>query len=1031
MLQSGHEEAITTHALSSDGHLLATYSHADRLLKVWELDTGRILASVIPDEAVYGIGFRPDNRLLLLVGDLLKSVQVFDWQSEQVLTKVSAGSPQAGNLWMSRPEQAVFDPSGRLFAAIYGSVVVDDLSSGRRLLNLANRSRATAVAVSPNGQHLAVGFEDQSIGVWDISSGQKTAEMRGHHASEEHAGVRSLAFSPDSRRLASGGADGAICFWDVATGRQVGKATGHNGWVTALCFSPDGRGLASGGGDLTLRRWQAPSGQAVGKPLTLTNRVARLCLRPADGALAAITLDERRIRRSESNARIEAAVWQPASRKPPKAFSLVTPKTKTGRFAVSPNGRLFAAASTGDTVQVWDWQASRQVMVVPSDGEPVWGLMFSSDGRVLATGTDRATQVWDTESQQRLAIIGHALGDGSTWTSLSPDGRTLAVQEGGGFALYDARSGKRRCFILSRAPIKEWPQYLTFSPDGRFLVSGVQQRLTRWDTNTGRLVDELALPFKLGSDVRVLYSPNGQYLVVRGDGMLIFDLAHPPMRVALPAPLCRGDLSWDVSGTRLAVGTKLLDPTTGKQVGEQTSFLPAGARSCGVVGGRFLASSNADGTATLWDMRSQRQVLSFVGLQEGRWVAFTPDGHFEASPGAARMVSWKIDGHVFTFDQLWDRFFVAGLMRAVLSGNADFQASAPANAHAAVPPTVEILAAIPETQDGRQQVRITARFTDRGGSIHDIRLYHQGKLVTQEEPPAGSGTTRPYERQFLVQAVSGANEFRVTAYSRDRIESIPATCRLAVSGQKKLTVHLLAIGVNQYQDLGINQLNFAANDATHLSSTFTRNFQKLALPVQTTTIIDRMASKTRIMQALREAAGKAGPDDVFMLVLSGHGHADEQGVWYFIPNDFDRSAGLAAALSSLELKRALQAIPARKQFVIVDSCHSGAFATGMRAWPVQDTAIAQLGKAAGVHLIAASQSQETALEHGALKHGLLAFSVLLGLEGEADLNRDRIFQVDEIVRYVDMAVPLIARKAGHIQHPVCFSQGASFPIGIR
>ncbi|MFS8101917.1 hypothetical protein LFM09_32795 [Lentzea alba] len=126
-----------------------------------------------------------------------------------------------------------------------GEVKIRDVASGPGLDFVLPRTHSGAVrvlAVSPDRKVLASGGDDGLIALWDTTTWQKLAELRGHSEA-----ITALEFSPDSTRLASGGSDRAVVVWDVRAKAEWATLRGHSQGVTHVAWRPDGTSVVSSG----------------------------------------------------------------------------------------------------------------------------------------------------------------------------------------------------------------------------------------------------------------------------------------------------------------------------------------------------------------------------------------------------------------------------------------------------------------------------------------------------------------------------------------------------------------------------------------------------------------------------------------------------------------------------------------------------------------------------------------------------------------------------------------------------------------
>jgi serine/threonine protein kinase/WD40 repeat protein len=108
---------------------------------------------------------------------------------------------------------------------------------------------ATAIALSPDGAILAIAFDRGvlqagPIELRDVTTGQELSKCIGHK--EEILG---LAFSPTDKALASVSLENTVMLWTVPGGRRTAILRSHTKAVFRAAFSPEGRTLVTYGHD--------------------------------------------------------------------------------------------------------------------------------------------------------------------------------------------------------------------------------------------------------------------------------------------------------------------------------------------------------------------------------------------------------------------------------------------------------------------------------------------------------------------------------------------------------------------------------------------------------------------------------------------------------------------------------------------------------------------------------------------------------------------------------------------------------------
>ena len=278
-------------------------------------------------------------------------------------------------------------PGSRLLAvAPYNQVQVWEIATMKRLATLqGHQYQINGMAWSPDGRLLASVSDDGTLRLWDTTIWKSHAVLQSHAADV----VLSVAWSPDSRRLVAGNQDGTVQVWDAHTLQSLGrwarpsivKAVGSQLAVWGVSWSLDGQRIASNRYDVHVFLWDALTGRLVSTlfPSSKPNGVA---WSPA-GQVLATTSDDGTVQ-----------LWDKANTN----YRVLQRHSDAGwAYPVmwSPDGYMLAATRESGLVQVWDSETSEELAVLQGHTEAVWSAAWSSDGLLIATGSDDETvRLW-------------------------------------------------------------------------------------------------------------------------------------------------------------------------------------------------------------------------------------------------------------------------------------------------------------------------------------------------------------------------------------------------------------------------------------------------------------------------------------------------------------------------------------------------------------------------------------------------------------------------------------------------------------
>ena len=369
----------------------------------------------------------------------------------------------------------------RVAAAGDAPVQLWEATTGKLLHRLAaHRGSIGCLSFSHDGEYVAAGTTspEGDVLVWDLGEPQG---LRTFYDPPSSSYVGRVDFHPTRPWLVSSHRDGRVRVWDVATGQQTAEhlACGVACWCAA--WSPDGEHLLAGGGypGYTLRIWDR-QGRFV-KELPRRKTEIRCAAWTADGKRIIVGGSDHDMQVCDFDT-LETVASLKAARCPGHHRCLLHRREGSSRW------RAGTRSSAGR------WPRSSPP---PSWRRPPWyggwrgvrmgtGSPPREQGRGACLGHDDPGTGKDLERPR-------GCGEGLAW---SPDGRELASYDARGVLLVrDFETGALRLRLTTQSLGNRVHADLEWSPDGRWLATVQEESAVEvWDAATGERLLHFDLP---------------------------------------------------------------------------------------------------------------------------------------------------------------------------------------------------------------------------------------------------------------------------------------------------------------------------------------------------------------------------------------------------------------------------------------------------------------------------------------------------------------------------------------------------------
>ncbi|MEO0534184.1 MAG: NB-ARC domain-containing protein [Cyanobacteria bacterium P01_A01_bin.123] len=316
--------------------------------------------------------------------------------------------------------------------------------------------------------------------------------------------------------------------------------------------------------------------------------------------------------------------------------------------AVSPDGRLFAAAGTSGVIQLWQMANGEEYGCCRGHDGWIWSIAFSPDGEWLVSGSaDQTVKIWDVHTGCCMQTLnGH-----TNWVRsvvFSPDGKRVASGSSDQTVkLWDLEG---RCLQTLKGHTN-YVQAVAFRPDGRLIASaGWDQRLNIWELASGECLHTIE---DTNSFWSLAFSPDGQAIATGStdDTVRIWDVQTGQRRQTFTGHThAVRSVAFSRDGEELVSGggdqtIKIWQVQAGrcaKTLSGHSNWIWSIAFS---PNGTTLVSGGEDQTVRIWQTQTGHCLKSLTGYANAvRAIAFSPDGQTLVSGSDDCAVKvWDID----------------------------------------------------------------------------------------------------------------------------------------------------------------------------------------------------------------------------------------------------------------------------------------------------------------------------------------------------------------------------------------------------
>lgn len=271
-VQQAHTGRITELVTAASGQQYSV--GVDGLLQI-ERDDATVLRSfTFTDLPLLSLAVRADEQQAL-IGGRDGILNLIDLTNGTVIASLDG---HTGNVLQTA---FLSDGTQALSSSQNGELILWNLADQLevRRFDTGDRGAIYGFAVFADDSRVAVGAGDNTLQVFDITSGQRLLQLDGHSGS-----IYSVAVSPHGSTLVSAARDGLVIVWDAVSGAQQARVLLDGSAIWTVAFSTAGDAFAAGSANGMLAVYDSATGDNL-QTYQAAETVFALAFNRADTAL--------------------------------------------------------------------------------------------------------------------------------------------------------------------------------------------------------------------------------------------------------------------------------------------------------------------------------------------------------------------------------------------------------------------------------------------------------------------------------------------------------------------------------------------------------------------------------------------------------------------------------------------------------------------------------------------------------------------------------------------------------------------------